>query len=259
MYKFHSDKKKYFDIQHWVTDKFIIPFINIKIAGKKVLEIGCAEAGVLKAFIDKGAIGTGIELMESRAEIARNFLSEEIVEKKANIITKNIYDIDPVVHPDLKFDLILLKDVIEHIPQQEKFIAKLHDLLLPGGKVFFAYPPWWMPFGGHQQICYSKFLSRLPWFHLLPINVYKSILNLFNEPKAVVDELLDIKSTGVTIEFIKSQIDKNGFRVLKETHWLLNPIYVRKFNFTPLKSYINIPYLRNIYCTAHYVLFEKQP
>lgn len=257
MYNFHTDKKKYFDIQYWVTNNYIIPFIGENIEGKKVLEIGCAEAGVLKAFIDRGAVGTGIELSESRSEMAKAFLSNEISTHKAQIINKNIYDIDPVKNNDLKFDLIILKDVIEHIPKQEKFIEKLKDLLLPEGKVFFAYPPWWMPFGGHQQICNSRILSKLPWFHLLPKVIYKTILKLFKESDEVIKELMDIKSTGVIIEFIVNQIKKNNFKIIKQTHWLLNPIYIKKFNFNPIKSLINIPYVKNIYCTAHYILFEK--
>lgn len=257
MYNFHSDKNRYFDIQYWVTKNYIIPFLNSDLNGKKVLEIGCGEAGVLKAFIDQGATGTGIELSASRAQLASQFLAEDIASKKASIINKNIYDIDPKVDADMRFDLIVLKDVIEHIPEQHRFIAKLHDLLLPGGWVFFAYPPWWMPFGGHQQICKNKFLSRLPWFHLLPASIYRAILKAFNEPQGVVDELMDIKSTGVTIEYIHHQIKANGFHVVKEIHWLLNPIYVKKFSFKPLRSLFNIPYLKNVYCTAHYVLFQK--
>lgn len=258
MYNFHRDKAKYFNIQYWVTVDYIIPFLGSDFKDKKVLEIGCAEAGVLKAFLDKGAIGTGIELSESRAALAKEFLKSDIDQGRASIINKNIYDIDPVSNPEMKYDYIILKDVIEHIPGQEHFIKKLHDLLLPNGKVFFAYPPWWMPFGGHQQICQSKFLSKLPWFHLLPKTLYKSILNAFNEPVEIINELMDIKSTGVTIEFISKQIEINKFKVTKEIHWLLNPIYVKKFNFKPLQSLLNIPYLRNVYCTAHYVLFERK-
>ena len=50
-----------------------------------------------------------------------------------------------------QFDLILLKDVIEHIPDQERVIPYLKEFLKPGGRVFFGFPPWYMPHGGHQQ------------------------------------------------------------------------------------------------------------
>ena len=65
MYAFHQDKDRYFDIQYRVTKDFIIPFIREKFPDKqfgRVLEIGCAEAGVLKAFLEEGSFCTGIEL-----------------------------------------------------------------------------------------------------------------------------------------------------------------------------------------------------
>ena len=171
------------------------------------------------------------------------------------IVNANIYDIDPKTQTEYQFDLIVLKDVIEHIPDQGRFIAKLKDFLKPGGRVFFAYPPWWMPFGGHQQVCKSKILSRLPWFHLLPAGLYKSILRFMGESQATIKELLEIKETGILTEQIHNFIRQHGFGVEREIYWLLNPIYVRKFKLKPLKAWIAIPYLRNIYCTAHYISF----
>lgn len=257
MYDFHGNKSRYFDIQRWVTTNYIIPFLNLN-SGKKlrVLEVGCGEAGVLKAFLDEGHEGMGIELSDSRVAMANDFLSAEIGQGRANIINANIYDIDPASNEKFQFDLIVLKDVIEHIPDQSRFVAKLKYFLKPGGMVFFAYPPWWMPFGGHQQVCRSGFLSRLPWFHLLPASLYKAILKAMGESDATIAELLDIKHTGITAEEIHSIIKANGFKVVKETFWLINPIYVRKFSLRPLKAWPAIPYLRNVYCTAHYICFQ---
>jgi 2-polyprenyl-3-methyl-5-hydroxy-6-metoxy-1,4-benzoquinol methylase len=36
-----------------------------------------------------------------------------------SFLARNIYDIDPDQDLPFKFDLIILKDVIEHIPDQE--------------------------------------------------------------------------------------------------------------------------------------------
>ncbi len=257
MYEFHQNKSRYFEITNWVTKNYVIPFLKLDPNKKlKVCEIGCGEAGVLKAFIDAGNSGVGIELVEARANQAKENLSDDIAAGAVSIINKNVYDIDTAKNPELKFDLIVLKDVIEHIPNQAVFIKKLHDLLLPGGRVFFGYPPWWMPFGGHQQICASKILSKLPWFHLLPKFLYKAIVKSFGERDAVINELMDIKDTGITIERMHKIIEENGFKIIEQKYWLTNPIYVKKFNISPFASKINIPYLRNFYVTAHYVVFE---
>jgi 2-polyprenyl-3-methyl-5-hydroxy-6-metoxy-1,4-benzoquinol methylase len=258
MFEFHKNKKRYFEITNWVTENYLIPFIGIEdYSTLKVCEIGCGEAGVLKAFLDHGAQGVGIELSEGRVRLAKEFLSEEITLKKVEIINKNVYHVDPKTDLELKFDLIVLKDVIEHIPKQEIFIKKLQDLLKPHGSIFFAYPPWHMPFGGHQQVAASKVLNKFPWVHLLPKSIYKAILKAFGESESTVRELLEIYDTGINSEKMHSIIHEAGFEIVKEKYWLTNPIYVKKFNFKPLYSKFNIPYLRNFYCTAHYILFRK--
>jgi 2-polyprenyl-3-methyl-5-hydroxy-6-metoxy-1,4-benzoquinol methylase len=74
------------------------------------------------------------------------------------------------------FDVIFLRDVIEHIHNQERFIGFIKRFLKDDGVIFFAFPPWRMPFGGHQQIIPNRFLSMLPFYHILPKYLYKWIL-----------------------------------------------------------------------------------
>src|SRR5690606_22371864 len=78
-----------------------------------------------------------------------------------------------------QFDLIIMRDVIEHIPNQELFMKYVKKFLKSDGKFFLAFPPWQNPFGGHQQVCRNNLLSKLPWFHLLPKNLYKLVLDRF--------------------------------------------------------------------------------
>jgi len=196
MFEFHKDKQRYFQMQYQVTKDYIIPFISEEVDLHKqlnVLEIGCAEAGVLKAFTELGHRCTGIELSENRVKLANQFMAEEVAAKQISFICRDIYDID--IEKDLpeKFDLVLLKDVIEHIPNQAVFLQRLRQYLKPNGKVFFGFPPWQMPFGGHQQICRHKLASKLPYYHLLPKPLYKGMLQTFGEPEGVVKELLEIK------------------------------------------------------------------
>src|SRR5688572_10834331 len=203
MYEFHADKDRYFDIQYRVTKEYIIPFLEEHIPGKKwnrVLEIGCAEAGVLKAFLEIGSFCTGIELSPARIKAAAKFHEKALDEGRIEFVNRDIFDIDPDHDLGGRYDLVILKDVIEHIPGQKEFINQLSAFLNEEGMIFFAFPPWQMPFGGHQQLCKNKLLSKLPYYHLLPKPVYKGILKLGGENKMTIDELMDIKSTGISIE-----------------------------------------------------------
>jgi cyclopropane fatty-acyl-phospholipid synthase-like methyltransferase len=60
----------------------------------RILEIGCGEGGVLKAFIDRGCYGVGVELDESRLVNAREWLKEDIEKGKIRFISKDIYKTD---------------------------------------------------------------------------------------------------------------------------------------------------------------------
>ncbi|MDB5224149.1 MAG: class SAM-dependent methyltransferase [Chitinophagaceae bacterium] len=260
MFEFHIDKKRYFEMQMENAEEYVIPFIGNKFIlepGTRVLEIGCGEGGVLAAFIKKGCIGVGVELHESRLQLANELLKNEIEEGKITFIGKDIYK---VTEGELggRFDLIIMKDVIEHIHDQKKLLERLHDLLLLQGAIFFGFPPWQMPFGGHQQMCKSKFLSKLPYYHLLPRPIYKWLLKSFGEP---TEDLLEIKDTGISIERFEKIVKQTNYTVIDKIHYLINPIYKYKFGWKARKQLPvlqSIPYLRNYFTTCVYYLITQK-
>ena len=262
MYDFHTNKNVYFHYQYLTSKEYIIPYLENHIDFNQklnVLEIGCAEAGVLKAFCDLGHQCTGIELNHKRVLLAQKFMEKEVETGQISFISKNIHDINPKTDIGGGFDLIILKDVIEHIHNQELFISQVRKILKKGGKIFFAFPPWQMPFGGHQQICTNKYLAKLPYYHLLPRFMYKGILNLFKEPDYTVKELLEIKETGISVERFEQILKKNKFKTIKKTFFLFNPIYKYKFGLKPRLQFNfikKIPYIRNFLTTAVYYLVE---
>ena len=260
MFEFHSNKPRYFDFTYRTARDYIIPFIEQTVnlgPGKTILEIGSAEAGVLKAFAERGHLCVGIELMAHRVELAQQFLATEVAKGQVRFISRDIYDIDPDKDLPHKFDVIILKDVIEHIPEQERFIPRLKDFLNPDGVIFFGFPPWQMPFGGHQQLCNSKITGNLPWYHLLPMPLYMIVLKLFREPKVKRDALREIKQTGISIERLERIVGRSGMKVLSKRLWLFNPIYQFKFRLKPRrqsKLVAAIPWVRNFWTTASYYL-----
>lgn len=265
MFEFHGNKKRYFDIQYKVTKDYIIPYLQNFMSldqPKQVLEIGCAEAGVLKAFVEQGHQCTGIELNPHRVQLAESFLAQELSDGKISFITRDIHEIDVPKDIGHGFDLIILKDVIEHIHDQRKFIQKLHAFLNPGGKVFFGFPPWQMPYGGHQQICRNKFLSKLPYFHLLPMPIYKFVLKQFGETPERIDDLVEIKQTGISLERFERLLKEAKYRISKRQLFLINPIYKYKFNLKTRKQsgiIARLPFVRNYVTTCGYYLIEKKP
>jgi SAM-dependent methyltransferase len=263
MFGFHKNKEQYFNIQYQVSKEHIIPFLapfydfEKKI---KVLEVGCAEAGILKPFIEKGHNCTGIEISSSKLETAKKFLKNEIKNGEVSFIHKDIYRIN--INKDLphQFDLIILKDVIEHIPEQEKLILQLKKFLNPEGKIFLGFPPWQMPFGGHQQMCENRFASILPWYHILPKSIYRTTLRFFGEKQNTIDSLLQIKETGISIDRFERILKKTICQIHSKKLFLINPIYKYKFNLKCREQsnlIKNIPYARNFFTTSVFYLISE--
>mgnify|MGYP006190933005 FL=1 len=264
MYEFHGDKRRYFDMTHKVTVGHIIPFLQSNWsfpADMRVLEIGCGEAGVLKAFTDLGFQCTGIELEESRLEFAREFMQAELAEGKVQFLNKDIYDVVPESDLGTRFDLIILKDVIEHIPDQARFMPQLHRFLKPGGRVFFAFPPWQMPYGGHQQVLPQKWASKMPYYHLLPGGLYPAVLKALGVQSNGIKTMEEIRSTGISIERFLRICSKSDFNIAGKKFYLFNPIYEYKFGIKPrtqLGVVGAIPFLRNFVTMGVYYLTESR-
>lgn len=258
----HTDRKQYFEEQGITTKKYVIPYISeIQPVTKntRLLEIGCGEGGNLAPFIEMGCEVVGIDLSESQINNAKTFIAENFENSRATLIHQNIYDIQS---SDIgEFDVIMLRDVIEHIPNQDKFLKHIKQFLKPNGIIFFGFPPWHMPFGGHQQICQSKIASKLPYFHILPTSLYRGLLKLFGESDAMIDVLIEIKETGIGINKFQRLIKKNQYQFEKKTYYLINPNYEIKFNLKlreQFKIIAWIPYLRDFLTTCMYCVVKNR-
>jgi len=260
MFDFHGDRKRYFDIQVENTHKYVIPFVREAFSikpGMRVMEIGCGEGGVLKAFTDNGCIGVGVEMDLPRIELGAQWLQPELASGKIKFVGSDIYLVEPESLGGA-FDIIVLKDVIEHIHQQDKLMTQLKKFLKPGGVIFFGFPPWQMPFGGHQQMCKGKWLSKLPYYHLLPRPLYKAVLKANGEP---YEDLLEIRDTRLSIEKFRRVSRLTGYKVLNKHHYFINPIYEWKFGLKARKQLplINsIPWVRNFLTTCVYYLLTAE-
>jgi len=254
----HKNRMQYFDEQAYTTQKYVMPFINQshQISNTdSVLEIGCGEAGNLKPFLALGCKCVGVDISENRIENGKRFYQNAKNSENLTLLVSDIYDLKNVG----TFDIIIIRDVIEHIHNQEIFIKKIADFMNEKTIVFVAFPPWQNPFGGHQQNCDSKLLSHLPYFHILPKGWYKKILTWGGEDEAKVDSLLEIKDTRISIERFKRIISED-FDVKSFTYYIINPNYEVKFGLKPWKSYVlkYLPYFRNYFTTCIYCTFSKK-
>lgn len=259
MFDFHKDRVRYFDQQTRNAEQYVIPFIEQKKplrAGMRVLEVGSGEGGVLKAFLKRGCVGVGVELEVGKTQIATELMADDLAAGRVTLLCKDIYEADVDHDFGGRFDLIILKDVIEHIHDQEKCLALLKTFLTPDGAIYFGFPPWQMPFGGHQQVIRNKFLSKLPYFHLLPMPLFVGVLKAFGQPPK---DFIEIKETGISIERFERIVGRTQYKIDTVRHYLINPIYEFKFGLKPREQFpfiASIPYLRDFVTTCSYYLIS---
>lgn len=255
----HLKRELYFKEQGITTEKYVIPFIQlVKNINNytSVLEIGCGEGGNLIPFLKMGCKKiVGIDLSKGKIENAKKFFDQIGNHNNIEFIYNDVFNVNA---EDIgQFDIIIMRDVLEHIHGQEKFLSSVKKFMKSDGKLFIGFPPWYNPFGGHQQMCESKILSNLPYFFLLPTFLYKFILNSFGESEGKIKGLLEIKQTGISIERFERILKKNRFKIDKRIFYFINPNYETKFGLKPRECWkliSSIPLIRNFFITTNYYI-----
>lgn len=257
----HLNRLQYFNEQAYTSKKFIIPFVSDIIpvnSEMRVAEVGCGEGGNLMPFLDLGCFVTGIDISERKISDAILFFSNHPSKEKITLINNDIYNLQE--NEGLKFNLIIMRDALEHIPDQNELLEHLKTFLSPEGIILFAFAPWRMPFGGHQQVCNSKFLSNLPFFHILPGTIFRFILKFFGESQYRIDDLMQVRDTRISIQEFLNILRKRNYTIVKQAYYFINPNYEIKFKLKARKLplMMNIPYLRDFFVTALYTIVKQQ-
>lgn len=114
----------------------------------RILDIGCNIGTLLFEAEKRGWECHGIDI---NAQV-KSFFTNSKVELRIGDVVKTSY-------PTNYFDLIIMNDLIEHIPEPHKLLKKVHTLLKEDGLLFMVTPD-----GG-------SFMARVlgkHWFHLKP-------------------------------------------------------------------------------------------
>ncbi len=231
----HLDRNLYFNELANTSREFYLPYLSqfYKVSSSmNILEVGCGEGGNLVPFAQLGCKVTGVDVAECRIKEAKEYFPE--ISKNATFVCCDFMKFPVPDSEENKYDIILLHDVIEHVPSKESFLSHVKSFLKYSGVLFVGFPAWQMPFGGHQQICKSKVCSHLPFIHLLPNFLYKALLNACNEDPGTIHELMSIKQCRTSIELFDHLIFKCGYSVVDQRLWFINPHYKQKFHLTPI-------------------------
>lgn len=217
---------------------------GVELAGKAVLDAGCGYGGVLAALAEEYPLGEalGVDLDADMVRLGAARCPAGVRLEAGDFLRLE----------GRRFDLILLRDVLEHIVDVEGALARAAALLRPGGLIFASFAPFYSPFGGHQHNA-SGLPSRLPWLHLLPEAVFRSLLRLpgnsYKSGGSLSADMDTVLRTRLTLARFRRAVSAAGLRMTYRAQYLSRPDYAVKFGLPELR-FPAVPALDELLCTG---------
>ena len=244
----------YFDYERDLGKGVVAAFLDehrISIEGKRVLDIGCGEGGVLAGLAERYHFyGFGLDY------------DEEMVCRQHNIPNCIIAQGDFYTHSfSEKYDFVLIRDVLEHCGDPLKMLEKAAHLLTAKGYIYATYTPFLSPFGGHQHNG-SGFFSNVPYIQALPealfLNLIRPSSNLYKGGDELLRDLRQVRSTWLTTGKVIHAANLAGLSIAIARSWFIRQDYRYKFGLKPISFPRKFPVhtLTDIGCTSVEMLFQ---
>lgn len=183
-----------------------------------LLEIGCSTGITLKVAQERDWKVCGLEINERAAEIARNYLNEDIV---SGNLKPNLFNLN-------QFSAIIMIDLIEHINNPVEFLSIINGILKRDGIIFIITP---------NSDSLSFKMLRTKWHHLFLEHIFlyspKSIELLLKNHKFEIIEIKRAKKF-LSLEMVKKHFECHPHSFLAKnllTIIRILPTVVREFVF----------------------------
>jgi len=256
----NSYDRYYFGYQYGLGSEYIAPYLKskgVQLSGARICEIGCGESGVLAALAEEGAAEViGIDIREVAIESSEKIFGALGI--KGEFAIHNITAQAPPEKWQQHFDVVLLRDVIEHLEQTELSLRHVMDFMKPGGWLYVVFPPYYSPFGAHQHLL-DNTMAKLPYIQLLPNMMFtKAYKNA--RLQIDVDEVSSLRKIRLTIRKMRRAIKNALLELIDEQLYFLRPVFKLKFGLPPVKANLlkHIPGLRELVALeASYLLRKK--
>jgi len=105
-----------------------------KLAGKRVVDVGCGGGILSESMASRGALVTGIDLSEKALGVARLHL----LESGHKVDYRHVAAEDFASQAAAGFDVVTCLEMLEHVPDPASTVRACATLVKPGGHVFFS-------------------------------------------------------------------------------------------------------------------------
>lgn len=132
--------------------------------GDLVLDVGCGRAEYLRTLFTYSPNIVGIETATDKLEDC--FRSHpELRDRVLDVSAESM------PFPTEHFDVVIVNEVLEHIPDQDAALREIHRVLKPGGKFLLFCPNRLFPFETHGMVIRGAMRMWIPALHYLPGSV----------------------------------------------------------------------------------------
>jgi 2-polyprenyl-3-methyl-5-hydroxy-6-metoxy-1,4-benzoquinol methylase len=182
--------------------------------GKKVLDIGCFTGEFLQVIDSKGGDVFGLELQPDAVEIANSKFPGRIF--KADVFSNDF--------PTIKYDIITMFGLIEHVVDPIRLLKQANELLNPGGLIVIQTPD--------SSSMIARIMGKF-WFCYAPIehiHIFsrKSIIHILSN---MDNQNIEIKQHWkiLPIAYVFNQFQNFGpefEKMLKPLKFILNKLKI---------------------------------
>lgn len=124
-----ADRKDRYREINTLRQKELLTEFGKRTSGRKILDVGCGEGQFVYTANQNGWKALGIDLSEPAIQLCKKF--------GANARSIDFFSAELDRE---KFDVIVMSELIEHVPHPGRFLKRAEELLLAGGFLYLTTP-----------------------------------------------------------------------------------------------------------------------
>jgi SAM-dependent methyltransferase len=133
---------------------------HLTLPGAKILDCGCGAGAYLLAFLELGADAYGVEYSSEKVKQFQR------LGRHSERVSQG--DLERISYPAATFDVALLNEVLEHVPNDAQALSEIFRVLKPGGHLVIFSPNRLYPFETHGITLRFRNLKLPPCFPFIP-------------------------------------------------------------------------------------------
>ena len=248
--------------QRTLAREYLIPILSrwgVALKGRSLLEVGCGNGGCGAAFSEAGCRVVMMDTDERLVSLAAKYNEKENVGAKTFV--GDVLDENASFYREGPFDIVMFRDVMEHLEDPAQALRIVRRSLAGDGKVFVVFPPYYSPFGAHQQILPRKKVlfvpyNKLPYLQLLPKKLFLSVVTGESSAHREIERLSGIR---LTIRRFERCARDAGFAVRSKKMFLSRPSFALRYGLPVVGASVlgRIPIVNEVTVTAAYYLLAR--